>query len=91
MTKKSPKIPTPQQIGNSSKEFDEKKDKVLETLGAALNRRKAGDKGDNPIFTDHVETDVKQAVIEALEEQGWSVQVKRIYGGKLHWYIRPAA
>ncbi len=54
---------------------------------------KKGDKGDKPIATDHVELAVRELavrelVISELEAAGWSATAKKIYGGKLHWYIR---
>lgn len=83
------KIPTPADI-ESKNPNEEKKDKVLELLAGELTKRKKGDKGDKPIFSDHVDPAVRELVIADLEEQGWSVTVKKIYGGKLHWYIQPA-
>ena len=91
MSKKSPKIPTPQDINNPNKALEEAKDKVLSILVASLTQRKPGDKGNDPIYTDHVDPMVRQAVIADLEAQGWSVQIQKIYGGRLHWYVRPAA
>lgn len=84
------KIPTPQDVSNKNPN-DEKKDKVLDILVDALGKRKAGDTGKNPVFTDHVDPAVRKLVVADLEAQGWSVQIKTIYGGKLHWFITPAA
>ncbi|MBX9948003.1 MAG: hypothetical protein K2Y39_02445 [Candidatus Obscuribacterales bacterium] len=83
------KIPTPADIEGKNPN-DEKKDKVLDLLVAELTKRKKGDKGDKPIFSDHVEPAVRELVVAELEGQGWTVRVQKIYGGKLHWYIQPA-
>lgn len=90
MDYQSPKIPSPGDLDKGpDSELIAARDKVLNQLIPELTKRKRGDKGDNPIYTNHVDQKVKQAVIEALEGQNWTVEVKKIYGGNLHWYIRP--
>ena len=83
------KIPSPKDIEEKNPN-EAKKDKVLEQLVGELTKRKKGDKGEKPIFSDHVEPAVRQLVIADLEAEGWSVRVQKIYGGRLQWYIQPS-
>lgn len=86
---KAPKVPTPDEIDNPHRDLENKRDAVLEILVDGL--KQPNRKAEQPIHTGNLDKQVQEAVIEALEEQGWSVTVEKIgMGGGLWWYISRA-